>query len=134
MAIDMLSYAIGAKSGGGGGGGDCNLFPVTMTVDYDNPVAEDRYTFTADKTFAEIAEAIDAGKMLLIIEGDGNGEYSMNVASNVYHELGSTEITFNYTYFSLATSSTWDAFLHDYVLTEDEGYDLTIMGATISVT
>ena len=78
MAIDMLSYAIGAKSGGGGGGGggDCNLFPVTINVDYNNPVADDRYPFTADKTFAEIAAAIDKKRGYVVFnphafEGEG---------------------------------------------------------------
>ena len=133
MAIDMLSYAIGAKNGGGGGGGDCNLFPVTITVDYDHPIADDKYPLTADKTFAEIAEAIDAGKMLLIKEDFGSG-IEMNVPTGVSHEQGSEEIAFNYTRFSVHDSSTWNATLWEFLLTEDEGNYLLQTEVSVSVT
>lgn len=136
MAIDMLSYAIGAKNGGGGGGGggDCNLFPVTITVDYDNPRPDGNYSFTTDKTFAEIAGAIDAGKMLLIREGTDEYGYQMNVPNNVYHELGSAEIMFIYTSFSASSSSKWGAINLEYILEEDVGNYLIRTEADISVT
>ena len=133
MAIDMLSYAIGAKSGGGGGGGGgCNLFPVTITVDYDNPIEDDTYLFTADKTFAEITEAVEEGKMPLIREDTGSGIKIIVPNAFVYeHE---SYITFTYTTFGYHSSSTWDAGLVRLTFDEYEGNWLSVKNGFISVT
>lgn len=122
-----------AEGGGGGGGGDCNLFPVTITVDYDNPRPDGHYPFTADKTFAELAEVVDAGKMLLIKEDYGTF-LEMNVPSGVCHEPGSDEILFNYARFSVQDSSTWSATLLTLMFKEDGEHHLSITEASISVT
>lgn len=59
MAIDMLSYAIGAKNGGGGGGGGGGLV-VNAVPD------EQTMKTTLDKTWNEIASAVASGKSVYV--------------------------------------------------------------------
>lgn len=137
MAIDMVSYAIGAKNGGGGGGGggDCNLFPVTITVDYDHPT-DDKYPFTADKTFAEIAEAVDAGKTLLIREVN-ESSFDMYVTDHIYREPGTDWVKAYYTTFCIIDSSIptgiLGATLYEMTFNEDRGHYIAITFADITV-
>lgn len=60
MAIDMISYAIGAKNGGGGGGGGGGVLVVNAVLD------EQTMTTTLDKTWTEIESAVASGKFVYV--------------------------------------------------------------------
>lgn len=73
MAIDMLSYAIGAKSGGGGGGG------LVVNAVYD----EQTYKTTLDKTWNEICGAVASGNAVYIYANTDEDNYGYKPITEV---------------------------------------------------
>lgn len=77
--ITATDGVISAVGGGGGGGG----FLMTFTENDD--------TYTADKTFSEIAEALESGiqPTVKFIDGNNHANYvsitSFDFSSNIYH-------------------------------------------------
>lgn len=78
MAIDMLSYAIGAKSGGGGGGGSAG----SMLVGWAKDPEANRLVLSA--TWKEIHDAIAAGTLVI---------FNATEVETVSTSTGSTLIT-----------------------------------------
>ena len=76
--MTTLSEVIAATSALeiGGGSGIPDLFLITITYDGDDPVS--------DKTYAEIAAAVTAGKIIAIRDGNAFGFTTMAPVSGVY--------------------------------------------------
>ena len=75
MAIDMLSYAIGAKSGGGGGGGG----GIVVNAVYD----EQTDTTTLDKTWNEIKNVVASGGAVYIYFYAEETDYSYRTVTTI---------------------------------------------------
>lgn len=73
--MTTLSEVIAALAANGGSGIP-DLFLITITYDDDDPVS--------DKTYAEIAAAVTAGKIIAIRDGNAFGFTTMAPVSGVY--------------------------------------------------
>ena len=76
MANDNVSALLALKAGGGGGSSGSDLFVITLTEAFG--------VYSADKTFAEIEAAIDAGKICIVKYVDNTAylvEYDSATAS-----------------------------------------------------
>ena len=79
--MDMLSYVMGQKSAGASGGGG-GVAPLIVKMTYD----ADTFEAALDKTYAEIAEAVEAGKRVVVdVPYAFSRSYGANF--NIYSEL-----------------------------------------------
>ena len=83
MANDNVSALLALKAGGGGGSSGSDLFVITLTEAFG--------VYSADKTFAEVEAAIQAGKICIakysndtayLVEFDGTTAIFESIAEN----------------------------------------------------
>ena len=97
---DFLSIAGYGDGGGGGGGGGGGCMIVNLTWD------DDTSSYTSDKTFAEVHDALEGGTFVYAVDKSYGGCYMPT-------QLNSTEVVFS----KLTAASDG---LGGYLLTSDE--------------
>jgi len=101
MAIDMISYAIGAKNGSGGGGGGNSGLVVNAVYD------EQTFETTLDKTWLEIKNAVASGNAVYVYLFGDEYNYGYQPVQEVCLSDGSDYIvrTFSNDYYTTSPDS-----------------------------
>lgn len=81
--LDSNTITVTEKTSGGGSGGESDVLIITLTYD-------ESYNLVVDKTYAEILSAVNAGKLVLLIDD----LYGYSKSYYYYYSLGENSITF----------------------------------------